>query len=59
MFSASMPQFSGLLLASFAPSVRSKRCGSQVSRVMFSRAYTECLYFVGARCAVLFQVDRL
>src|SRR5262247_1201498 len=40
MFSGSMPQFSGLRLASFAPSVRSNLHCSQVSRPMFSHPYT-------------------
>src|SRR3954452_1343209 len=40
-----MPRFAGTRLASFAPCVRRNRRRSQVSRMMFSRAYTYHLIF--------------
>jgi hypothetical protein len=44
MFADRMPRFSGMPLAAFALCVRSHRHGSQVSHVLFSRAYNYQLY---------------
>jgi hypothetical protein len=41
LFAGRMRRFAGTCLAQFAPSMRRNRRGSQVSRAMFSRPYSE------------------